>query len=362
MKKLTYIIFLISLIVSCNSKIKNSETKIEIEKGMEVITEKIITKNKEIIPKKTSQTQETYYTIAPSGLIIREEPNINSNKTGKLPYGSIVKLLKNTELKHQTIDNGDTINGVWVKIKFDNFPFIVSKSEDYEYEEEGYVFNKYIEKLNKASVSNEEIDSLKFYSLYIQPKKSNVIKITSEKETEKLLDSKVKWKNVEYLGWSIDEITLDNGQILNINQKSNDYGFVAYYPTEEIILFEGGHTSDFSISIRTGESLETVGNPKYIIESPSKKFRLNGWFSGQECSNYFFQEKIGDNYTYLVDFGWGSDKFGENVCYFNKFCWLNDREFIYSYTDYSGKNGKEKYFIGKLNKKLHTKKHKNNKG
>ena len=42
-----------------------------------------------------------------------------------------------------------------------------------------------------------------------------------------------------------------------------------------------------------------------------------------------------------MDFGWGSEEFGKNVCYFNKFCWLNDREFIYSYMDYSGEKAED---------------------
>ena len=103
-------------------------------------------------------------------------------------------------------------------------------------------------------------------------------------------------------------------------------------------------------SNKTGESLETVGHPEYIYESPNKMLRLNGWFPGQECSSYFFQEKTGDMYTYLIDFGFGSDKFGSDVCYFNKFCWINNQEFVYSYNSYSNGKTKEVYAISKINK------------
>lgn len=297
------------------------------------------------------QSQEKYFTKASSGLIVREKPSTTSKRIGKLPYGSVVKLLENTGLQHKVIDNKDTIYGKWVKIKFDNFPYIVSKLNDYKFEEEGYVFNGYIEKLHKASITYAEIDSVTFFSKYKQLITPDLVKISSQKEIEKLLSSRLKWKDVEYVGWTINEIILGNGQRLKINQKSNDYELVAYYPEEEILLFEGGHTSDFAISIKTGESLETVGNPEYIRESPNKKFRLNGWFPGQECSSYFFQEKTGDTYTYLIDFGWGSDKNGENVCYYNKFYWINDGKFMYSYTDHSVSNGtRERYFIGELKK------------
>ncbi|SIR43045.1 SH3 domain-containing protein [Maribacter ulvicola] len=297
-----------------------------------------------------SQDNELFFINASTGLIIREQANSNSKRIGKLPYGSTVQVLKKTEVKKQIIDNNDTINGTWVKIKYNNFPYIVSKlKSEYEYEEEGFVFNGFIEKLNKIKIDTKELDSLKFNELFREYKSPiKTKKITSIEKIKKLLASKVKWKDIEYLGYTIDEITLDNGQVLHINQKNNDYSFVAYYPIEEIILFEGGHTSDYSISIKTGESLETVGNPEYIVESPNKNFRLNGWFPGQECSSYFFQEKTKKGYRYLVEFGWGSENYGNNVCNFDKFCWINDNEFIYSYMDYLGNSGVKKYFKGKI--------------
>jgi len=126
-----------------------------------------------------------------------------------------------------------------------------------------------------------------------------------------------------------------------------DVAFVAYYPTEDIILYSGGHSSDFSLSLRTGETLETVGNPEYFIESPNKKRRLNGSFGGQECSSYFFQEKINKYYTYLREFSWGNHRFN-TFCYFKKFYWLNDEVFIFSHIDSYDENSKElyKYFKG----------------
>lgn len=293
------------------------------------------------------QENKVYIVNAPTGVIIRNEPVFNSSRIGKLPYGKTIELLEKTNIKQQLIDKGDTINGVWLKIKYNNFPFICSESESEQekWNLEGYVFSEYIEELNKANIKIKELDSLQFFQLFINTKPYKPIKIESIEETERMLLNNVKWKVVDYLGRVIDEIRLENGQTLRINQKSNDMGFVAYYPLEKILLFEGGHSSDYSISLQTGESLETVGNPEYIIESPNRKLRLNGWFPGQECSSYFFQEKSGDGYRYLIDFGWGT-LFGENVCYFEKFCWISDNEFVYSYMDYSGDNGIKKYYKG----------------
>ena len=298
-----------------------------------------------------AQENEIYFVNASAGLIIRNEPDLNSDRIGKLPYGKTVELIQETNLEQQLIANGDTINGVWVKIKYNNFPFICSESDldPGEWNLQGYVFGEYIEKLNKARIEITDLDSLHFYELYKKPEVYKPVKIDSIEEVKRILVDKVKWKDIEYLGPAIVELKLENGQILRGNHEANDFGFVAYYPSEKIILFEGGHSSDYSISIKTGETLETVGNPEYILESPNKKLRLNGWFPGQECSSYFFQEKSGDNYKYLIDFGWGSI-YGDDLCYFDKFCWINDVEFICSFKDYSedSYSGVEKYFKSKI--------------
>ncbi|MGV6862516.1 MAG: SH3 domain-containing protein [Putridiphycobacter sp.] len=298
-----------------------------------------------------AQEKNTHFVKASKGLIIRKQPDLNAERIGKLHYGKIIEVLEETNFKLQIMDNGDTLNGVWLKIKFDNFPFICSDDEKLlgDWNLEGYVFSGYLEKLQKAHIETTTLDSVQFNSLFVSPKPYNPLKITSIDETKKLLGPNVKWKYVAYLGDIIAEIKLDNGQICRVNLGSYDVGFLAYYPNEHIILFEGGHSSEFSFSLKTGEVLETVGNPEYIIESPNQKVRLNGWFPGQECSSYFFQEKSEDGYRYLVEFGFGST-YGDNVCYFEKFCWINDYEFIYSNRDHSMNSqvGEEKYFKGKL--------------
>ncbi len=294
-------------------------------------------------PNLSEQVPRLYSTIAASGLIVRAEPGINSTRIGKIPYGSIVELLEETEVRFSTIENGDTIKGFWVKIKFNNVPFRVLDPGINKFKEEGYVFSGFIEKLHKANIEITKIDSLKFYELYQVPSSSNLKKITSQKEVEGLLTSKVKWKESEMVeGRMVDKVILNNKHVLHF--LPDDLSFIAYYPSEEIILFEGGHSSDFSISIKTGESLETVGNPDYIIESPNKAFRLNGWFSGHECSSYFFQKKSGDKHVYLTDFGLESEKHGLDICYFNKFCWLDDGTFIFSFTNSSI----QEYYLGQL--------------
>lgn len=294
------------------------------------------------------QGREKYFTLANKGLIVRKEPGTQADRIGKIPYGSIVELLEETEIELEILDDGNTIAGFWAKIKFYNAPYKISESDEYKSEEEGYVFSGFMEKLNKASMETKEIDSLKFHALYKSTASSSLKKITAQKEMEHLLSSTIKWKKSDHVeGPIIDKVILNEGQALQF--VPDDLYLLAYYPTEEILLMEGGHGSEFSLSIKTGESLETVGNPEYIIESPNKKIRLNGWFPGQECSNYFFQERSGDKHIYLIDFGWGSEQYGKDVCYLSDFCWLNDGEFLYSYTDYSGGKKRERYCTGQIN-------------
>lgn len=290
--------------------------------------------------------QEKYMSIAPSGLIVRDAPDSNSNRIGKLPFGSVVELLNITNVKHQI--KSENLKGVWVKVKFENFPYVVSDSKNFDFFEEGYVFSGYLEKLNKAKISSTEMDSIQFFKFFKKIKHKIPEEIKSQEKVEILLKSQVFWKNTKEMGRVIDKIKLDTNQTLVINQKTNDYSFISYFPLEKVILFEGGHNSDYSISLKTGEILETVGNPRYIINSLNKKFRLNGWFPGQECSSYFFQEVNGNRLIYLIDFGWGNEKYGKNVCNFNKFQWISDTEFIYSFTDYSSDKGVERYFKNKL--------------
>ena len=69
----------------------------------------------------------------------------------------------------------------------------------------------------------------------------------------------------------------------------NEIGFAAYFPTEDILLFEGGHSSDVSFNLSNGKETEEVGNPDFVIASPNNKVRLNGFYGGQECVFYFIQ-------------------------------------------------------------------------
>ena len=61
--------------------------------------------------------QEQAYVIADNGLSIREKPDVNSEKIGRLKYGESIEISENTGEKLVILDNGKTVSGNWVKIK-----------------------------------------------------------------------------------------------------------------------------------------------------------------------------------------------------------------------------------------------------
>lgn len=61
-------------------------------------------------------------------------------------------------------------------------------------------------------------------------------------------------------------------------------GFTAYYPRERIIVYEGGHCSEYAIFVDNGEP---AYNPESSAVSPhDKRYRVGGLFSGQENIDY----------------------------------------------------------------------------
>src|SRR5690606_2965339 len=78
--------------------------------------------------------QNTYFVTAPNGLVLRDSPDKNGNKITVVPYTSEIEKLGNTKIKLELTDNGELINGEWVKIKFNN------DSNTYT----GYVFSGYL--------------------------------------------------------------------------------------------------------------------------------------------------------------------------------------------------------------------------
>ncbi|KAB1155946.1 SH3 domain-containing protein [Tenacibaculum aiptasiae] len=61
--------------------------------------------------------QEILYVSADNGLIVREEPNKNSKRLGKFKYAEKIEVQEKTGIKFSIIDNGEKINGSWLKVQ-----------------------------------------------------------------------------------------------------------------------------------------------------------------------------------------------------------------------------------------------------
>ncbi|MGV6946344.1 hypothetical protein ACUY1X_15305 [Sphingobacterium kyonggiense] len=128
-------------------------------------------------------------------------------------------------------------------------------------------------------------------------------------------------------GSFLSKIVFENGDSLvaGKNDILSEIGFWRYYPTEDILLCEGGHSSDYPINLKTGEmGGEVVGNPAYIVESPNKRFRLNGWFPGQECSDYFIQQNQSGTYIRYVGIPMDLTKESFDLCNISSIFWDGD--------------------------------------
>ncbi len=293
------------------------------------------------------QEPEYYFVNAESGLNVRADSDLSSKKVAKIPFGVLVEKVVDTDEELTVNDAGKKINGKWVKIKYDNYVYLVS-NETEPFESEGYVFDGYLKRMeNTNAVSAIKIDSAKYSQLLKKASKKTYKpkKIGNLDSIKTILKNRVEWMTKS--DWDDDfldvpkSITTANGQKLLVNRETyfdTEFaeGWSGYYPEEDILVLEGGHSVDVSFSIKTGGHYLTAGNPQYIVPSPKGTYRLNGLFSGQDCIDYFFEKRENGQYTYLAEFG---DLY--NACEFKEFYWLNENEFIYKKMDYSTDSKKE---------------------
>lgn len=291
-----------------------------------------------------AQEQQRYFVTAKNGLKIRNNPSLDAQKIGKLPYGDIVYRPEFTNKTLSVKDGNKTIEGNWVKITdhFSEFKIHTLSEQSVT----GYVFSGYLQPLEQGTIRIDTLDTQTFNSLkqkaYTTKEKVKVIKDIDS--VKRLLKGRVKFHSED------DEHTIKhiviNGKKRLIDEMGNDTWFTeysGYFPDHDILLLEGGHASDMSYNLKTGETTETTGNPLYIYNSPDKSIRLNGSESGQECINFFFQKKDQTDYKYIAEF--------QDVCLLKQFYWLTNNTFIYSKMDYfrDSVNGDELFFKGKIN-------------
>ncbi len=167
------------------------------------------------------------------------------------------------------------------------------------------------------------IDSVVFYNdkLSIMQTDKPIERITDFATAKKILDGIVEFREYENTA-GLRRILFRNGDIYNAQDVGES--FVAYFPTEDIILFEGGHTIDVSYNLTNGKVTEDVGNPEYIVTSPNVKYRLNGAFGGQQCISYFIEKRIDGQFQKVIDLSEVFEKNQQRLCTISEEFWTDD--------------------------------------
>ena len=192
-----------------------------------------------------------------------------------------------------------------------------------------------------------KVDSIIFKKnqLKFQIEKRKINKITDInliiKKTKKWATIKcdLSSESIDQKLFYLEKISLENGEVIYCNQ-NGECSLVAYYPDENIILSECGHNSDDSYNLVTGKNTSQVGNPEYMLESTNKKFRLNGYFPGQECSNYFIQKNINGEYLKIFEINevYPFKNVPENFCTMDNLFWTNDYTLNFTIRNYKNKD------------------------
>lgn len=100
-------------------------------------------------------SQEVYYVTAPSGLILRNEPN--GKRFGKIPYGSSVEVTKKLA-PFSVTDNGKVVNGNWVKIKGGSFQIQYDDNLSFSIDSDKmFAFNGFLTSKNEFINQKEKI-------------------------------------------------------------------------------------------------------------------------------------------------------------------------------------------------------------
>lgn len=181
------------------------------------------------------------------------------------------------------------------------------------------------QKTPQYTIRLTKIDSLEFFRVrkQVNPKTAKPEKITDFLTAKKLLKGIVEFDEGQF-SQNVKKIRFRNGKVY-APFNMEDCFFVAYYPKEDILLCEGGHTTDVSFNLTNGFETEDTGNPDEIVPSPSKKKQLNGDFEGQQCFHYFIQEKFNGEYVKIVELNKAFENLtGQWLCTIGTAFWSDD--------------------------------------
>lgn len=171
----------------------------------------------------------------------------------------------------------------------------------------------------------ETIDSTYFHSFSpIQDKEQSApIKITSLSTVKKILKDYLYINNSANNSISILEIKDKNGNKL-LSEREAKYTFIAYYPAEDVLLFNDEKGCEIIFNLTTGEDAHSIGSPESSVISPLKKFEIRNYLSTGGCSKYLIRETKNGQFHKI------SDIYQDNLCNIIYSFWTDDNTYYYS--------------------------------
>lgn len=197
-----------------------------------------------------------------------------------------------------------------------------------------------------ATITIEKIDATQYNAAKQQAKPNKPVeKITDFKTVQKQLAGVVDFIEMDgYLG--IKKIKFRNGTSSDEKDQLDECSFVAYFPAEDILLLECGHTTDRSFDLSTRKETYDTGNPDLVTTSPTGKYRLNKIFEGQECFDHFLQEKKQNKFQRISDLNKIFEKqFNKWLCVVEKEFWTDDYTLYFGLvTQYKEEGNEYEYY------------------
>lgn len=192
----------------------------------------------------------------------------------------------------------------------------------------------------------EKTDSITFFKIKQGiPIPEKIEKITDFADAKKYLKGIVEFGITETFGDGESVFYPEVPKIIHarnrkkIENKDPDAFFVAYFPSEDILLCEGGHATDVSFDLKDGRETEQTGNPDYFVYSPDKTLRFNGWFGGQECSTLFIQKKLAESFEMIVSLDVIFEEATKQwLCNIGTSFWANNEIFYFQRVNMGHKN------------------------
>ena len=216
-------------------------------------------------------------------------------------------------------------------------PIFAFAQTENDFEVTEFKLNEYYS-VKISQISEREYIAKEKESEHLQHKPYEVI--TDIAKVQKLLDRRLKVFEIEEYaeyGNREYEITFKDGTKKRLEYYN--YGFVAYFPQLEILLFEGGHSSDQPFDLNNSNYAITfgdnfpyhirIGNPYYHSVSPDRQFRINGFHDGQDCLWRFWEKwnPLEKKYEF-INYLWGENH-QFDFCYSYGWFWTSNNKVLF---------------------------------